>query len=249
MIKYILLLPALLAACSNPKQNQNHHYLSVPVIDLDTETSRQVIVDREKDQYLGHPTTVLLDDGHTMFIVYPKGHGKGEIVMQKSADGGFSWSGRLKTPESWKTSLEVPTIFKLTGPGGKRRLVIFSGLYPARMAFSEDNGETWSELKPLGDWGGIVVMSAVIPLNTGAGHYMALFHDDLRYFTADGKKTFDTDRQGNKQLHFTLYKTFTTDGGLTWSVPDTILSGREMNLCEPGIIRSPDGKQLAVLLR
>jgi len=78
---------------------------------------------------------------------------------------------------------------------------------------------------------------------------MALFHDDMRYFTEDGQKLFDADVKTNKERLFTLYKTISEDGGLTWSQPEIILSRRDMNLCEPGIIRSPDGKQLAMLLR
>ena len=35
----------------------------VPLIDLAFETERQVVVDREVGQYLGHPTTCLLGDG------------------------------------------------------------------------------------------------------------------------------------------------------------------------------------------
>ena len=40
-----------------------------------------------------------------------------------------------------------------------------------------------------------------------------------------------------------------TDGGLSWSFPEPIQSSSDVHLCEPGIVRSPDGKQLAVLLR
>jgi hypothetical protein len=40
-----------------------------------------------------------------------------------------------------------------------------------------------------------------------------------------------------------------TDGGQTWSSPEVIYKSDKVHLCEPGIIRSPDGKQLAVLLR
>ena len=47
----------------------------------------------------------------------------------------------------------------------------------------------------------------------------------------------------------TLYQTKSTDGGLTWSFPETVFASSEIHLCEPGCIRSPDGKQLAVLLR
>jgi hypothetical protein len=53
------------------------------VLDLDTDASRQVIVDREPGQYLGHPTTVLLEDGKTILCVYPKGHGRGAIVYKR----------------------------------------------------------------------------------------------------------------------------------------------------------------------
>ena len=218
-----------------------HHPLGVPTIDLADQKNRQVIVDREKGQYLGHPTTVLLEDGKTMITVYPKGHGRGAIVMKRSTDGGKTWSERLKVPENWATSKEVPTIHRVIDPNGKKRLIVFSGLYPARMAVSEDDGKTWSPLKPVGDWGGIVVMGCVEPIKTGTGHYVALFHDDGRFFNPKGER--------NKPHTFTLYQTLSKDGGLTWSKPTTIWSGSDIHLCEPGMIRSPDGKQIAVLLR
>jgi 6-phosphogluconolactonase (cycloisomerase 2 family) len=224
-------------------------YLKIPLIDLGKETFRQVTVDREDGQYLGHPTTVLLEDGKTILTVYPKGHGKGEIVFRRSTDGGLTWSERLPVPGSWKTSKEVPTIFRVEDKNGRKRLIMFSGLYPARMAVSEDDGKSWGELKSIGDWGGIVVMASLIPLKTGRGHYMAMFHDDLRYFTADGQNRFNEDKKKFDRRLFTLYKTFSYDGGLTWSYPEVVLSGRDMNLCEPGAVRSPDGKQIAVLLR
>ena len=66
-----------------------------------------------------------------------------------------------------------------------------------------------------------------------------MFHDDGRFFTANGKRSDE----------FKLYKTFSTDGGLTWSFPEVVYQSSAVNLCEPGCIRSPDGKQLAVLLR
>ncbi|GAB4463259.1 MAG: sialidase family protein [Armatimonadaceae bacterium] len=210
---------------------------SIPTIDLSADTSRQVVVDREPGQYLGHVTTVLLEDGKTILAVYPKGHGKGAIVYKRSDDGGKTWSSRLPTPPNWATSLEVPTIHRVVDKAGKRRLILFSGLYPARLAQSDDDGVTWSELKPLGNWGGIVVMGSVFRLNNG--DYLAMFHDDGRYFRNAGK----TDGE------FTLYQTRSSDGGQTWAEPEAIWRGREVHLCEPGAVRSPDGKRLAALLR
>lgn len=209
------------------------------MIDLTDDLSRQVVVDREAGQYLGHPTTCLLEDGQTLLCVYPKGHGRGPIVYKRSRDGGRTWSERIATPDSWKTSLEVPTLHRVQGPDGKKRIILWSGLYPARIAVSEDDGVTWSQLQPAGDWGGIVVMGFVESLKTGPGHYLAMFHDDGRFFTQTGKRTG----------MFKLYKTNSVDGGLTWTFPEVVFQSSDIHLCEPGCIRSPDGKRLAVLLR
>jgi hypothetical protein len=228
---------------------EESRYFNIPVIDLDKASRMQVIVDREEGQYLGHPTTVLLEDNKTMICVYPKSHGRGAIVMKRSVDAGLTWSERLPTPASWETSGEVPTINRVVGPDGHKRLIMFSGLYPARMAVSEDDGHTWSELQSIGDWGGIVMMGCVIPLKTSKGHYMSLFHDDLRFFTEDGIEKYRSREADYTSRLFTLYKTISVDGGLSWSFPEAIYSSSEINLCEPGFIRSPDGNQMAVLLR
>lgn len=213
---------------------------TIPTIDLANQKERQTLVDREDRQYLGHPTTLLLEDGKTILCVYPKGHGKGGIVYKRSYDAGKTWSERLPTPENWSTSREVPTLHRVVDAAGKKRIIMWSGLYPARLAVSEDDGETWSPLKKVGDWGGIVVMGSVVKLKT-PGHYMALFHDDGRYLTDQPKQT--------RPATFPLLKTFSKDGGLTWSKPEAIFARSDVHLCEPGAIRSPDGKQIAVLLR
>lgn len=211
------------------------------LIDLDDQTYRQVVVDHEPGQYLGHPTTCLLEDGKTILCVYPKGHGRGTIVYKRSDDGGLTWSDRLPTPASWSTSKEVPTLHRVVDANGKKRIIMWSGLHPAKLAVTEDDGKNWGELKPVGNWGGIVVMGFVEKLSTGPGHYMAMFHDDGRFFTKIPAK--------NKTRALDLYKTFSTDGGLTWSFPKSVYRSSDVHLCEPGCIRSPDGKKLAVLLR
>jgi hypothetical protein len=107
------------------------------------------------------------------------------------------------------------------------------------MAVSEDDGKSWGELKPIGDFGGIVAMASVVPLKE-KGHYMALFHDDGRFFTKGAAK---------KVPGFRVFKTVSTDGGLTWGAPEVIAKHPKAQWCEPGAVRSPDGKQIAVLLR
>lgn len=215
--------------------------VELPLVDLAGDSGRRVVVDREPGQYLGHPSTVLLEDGRTILCVYPKGHGKGAIQLKRSVDGGITWSQRLPVPDNWATSLETPTIHRVVDAAGNRRLIVWSGMFPARLAVSEDDGVNWSPLKPAGDWGGIVVMGSVEPVRSKPGHYLAWFHDDGRFLRAGAKQ--------EKPIVFRLFQVGSTDGGLTWSQPRELFASSEVHLCEPGVVRSPDGRQLALLLR
>lgn len=237
----VSLLTVMVTVASLPQCCADEPAYSIPYLDLDDQVWRQTVVDREAGQYLGHPTTLLLEDGHTMLCVYPKGHGRGPIVYKRSDDGGRTWSDRLPTPDSWATSKETPTLHRVIDANGTKRIIMFSGLYPCRMAISEDDGRSWSELKPVGDWGGIVTMGCLTDLRTGAGHYLAMFHDDGRFFTATPHQS--------KPVEFTLFSTKSENGGLTWSQPTVVHRSTSHHICEPGVIRSPDGKRLAVLLR
>jgi hypothetical protein len=228
-------LAGMFSTFADAESRQPRGY-SLPLIDLAGETHRQIVVDKEPGQYLGHPTTVLLEDNRTMIAVYPKGHGRGGIVMKRSTDTGLTWSDRLPVPDNWSTSKEVPTIYRVIDPQGVKRLIMFSGLYPIRMAVSEDDGTTWTALKPIGDFGGIVAMGSLVRLKNGS--YMALFHDDGRFLHGAGKRA-----------KFHVFKTISTDGGLTWSEPEIVAQHPTAHLCEPGAVRSPDGRQIALLLR
>src|SRR5512145_1143796 len=131
----LLLLPSAAAAPAQDATAQPAappRGYSIPAIDLAADTARQVVVDREPGQYLGHPTTVLLEDGKTILCVYPKGHGRGPILYKRSSNGGLTWSERLPVPENWATSKETPTIHRVVDAAGKKRLIVWSGLYPAR---------------------------------------------------------------------------------------------------------------------
>jgi lysophospholipase L1-like esterase len=207
------------------------------LLDLAGDDARQTTVRRVPRKYLGHPATTLLADGRTVLCVHPEGHGKGPIVLQRSADFGRTWSEPLPVPESWATSLETPTIHRLVGPReGSERLVLFSGLHPIRSSVSTDGGETWTPLEAIGDFGGIVAMASVVRLADGS--HAAFFHDDGRFFRANGKRGA-----------FAVYQTRSRDGGRTWAEPVAVWTGTGLELCEPGVIRAPDGKRLAMLLR
>lgn len=216
-------------------QRAHRSLFGLPLVDLAQESHRQVVVDREPGQYLGHPTTQLLPDG-TVLTVYPKGHGSGPIVYKRSSDGGRSWSNRLPVPESWATSQEVPTLFRVDRPSGDTRLILFSGLYPIRRALSDDLGQSWSELEPIGDFGGIVAMASLHHQQNG--DLLAFFHDDGRFLDGSGEAGM-----------FRVFATRSSDAGETWSEPWVLTEREDVDLCEPGLVVSPDGSTLALLLR
>lgn len=211
-------------------------------IDLAHDSARQAVVCREPNQYLGHVTTTSLANGTSILAAFPRGHGKGAIVLARSDDGGRTWSEPLPTPESFTTSKETPTIHRVRDASGAERLLLFSGLHPTRLATSDDDGRTWSELAPIGDWGGIVAMSSVVPLSA-PGAYLALFHDDGRFIAATPQERSDRDPT------FTLYAARSADGGLHWSAPASFHADDAIHLCEPGAILSPDRSTIALLLR
>ena len=189
-------------------------------IDLNEQTFRQTVVDREEGQYLGHVSSVMLEDQRTIVCMYPKGHGRGALVEKMSFDGGLTWTDRLPLPESFVTSMEVPTLFRTCDRDHQKRLVMFSGLYPIRMAVSEDDGYHWTDLMPIGDYGGIVAMGDMIPLNA-PGKYIALFHDEV-----------NTLYGGNFSEHYTFWR-YEKDGRvkyvrrMDYLLPDGTWENRE----------------------
>ena len=59
-----------------------------------------------------------------------------------------------------------------------------------------------------------------------------MFHDDGRFM-----------QKMEKGRNFPLFKTFSTDGGLTWNKPQTVFKSSGIHLCEAVLIRSPSGKK------
>ena len=146
-------------------------------IDLNNDQQRCITVDRETGQFLGQVSSVMLCDNKTIIAMYPKGHGRGSLVEKISRDGGLTWSERIVLPESFITSMEVPTLYRLTDNNGKERIFLYSGYYPIRSAVSEDGGLSWTNLTQTFAHGGICAMGDIVELGE-PGTYAALFHDD-----------------------------------------------------------------------
>ncbi len=216
--------------------------ITIPTIDLSGETQRQVIVDREPGRYLGQPDTVMLRDQRTILVAYPRGHGGPDTVLKRSTDGGLTWSGRLPVPESFAGKHKSPTLHRVADAKGVERLILFVS-YPRMMqSVSEDDGKTWSALQPMfpkemkGQPGykGHAPPKSVIRLTDG--RYLAMYHDHIR----------------ERPRRIEPIQILSADGGLTWSRPAMAGTHRHYpgaQPCEPGIVRSPDGKRLLCLLR
>ena len=209
-----------------------------PTVDLSSDTSRQVVIAQGTEQiYQGHPTTVLLADGRTMFCVWTINHGGPLGPMKRSDDGGRTWSELLPVPENWKTTRNCPTIWRLADPRGVERLFVFAGSGPGgdmHQACSENDGKRWTPMKGNG-------LTAVMPFCTIepiAGGKKLLGMTNIR-------------RPGETQelRSNVLAQSISEDGGFTWTPWRVVLDLPGLKPCEPWIVRSPDGKQLLCLIR
>lgn len=207
--------------------------------DLSADTVRQVVVARgTADVYQGHPTTVLLPDGKTIYCVWTIKHGGACGPLKKSIDGGKTWSELLDVPQNWTTVRNCPAIYRLPDPKGNFRLFVFAGTGPDGSMYqscSEDNGNTWTQMKS-NKVGKCAMPFCTIEAVDGGKKLLGL--SNIR---RPGEKK---EKRSN-----VLAQSISKDGGFTWTSWKVILDLPGLKPCEPEIVRSPDGKQLLCLIR
>lgn len=208
---------------------------ALPVVDLSQDTSRQVMIaPGTATVYQGHPTTLRMPDGRTLFCVWTTGHGGPCGPMARSDDGGRTWTRMDDTlPPGFQRHRNCPSLYRLVGPGGKERLWVFSASPDMPRLVSEDGGKTWREMPPLGErFRCVMTFSSMVRLRDG--RYVGLYH----------RGPGGADRPPLEVL-----QSITADGGVTWSDPRVVARVDGKNPCEPFAFRSPDGKELGCLLR
>ena len=212
---------------------------NLPLVDLSGQKERQVVVAAGTTTlYQGHPTTLLMPNSQTIFSVWCINHGGAAGPMARSDDGGKSWVRLDATlPKGFSTHQNCPSLYRIVDPAGKARLWVFSAALGKRggpgmpSIMSEDDGKSWKEMPPL-NFPCVMTFSSAVRLKDG--RTLGLYH------RGPG---------GADKSPLVTLQTITADGGFTWSEPRIVAEVAGKNPCEPFVFRSPDGKELACLLR
>ena len=241
----VILVPTHFATLNEPAD-----FIDLPTVSLSLDSAVTV---EKSGSYIAHPDSVWVDDGSEqgkIIVMYPLGHGKGELAMRVSYDMGRTWSERVSgLPKSFEDSQETPTLYNLKFTDGNEKLVLISGCpyWPAttykadgfNFSFSDDYGETWSEFEKFhSPYDAIVAMSSLTQVKENdvfVDKWMGLFHDH----------------------EFNVYKTYLTfdeNGNADWSAPEPLMPNyaeetKKYGMCEVEIIREPKSDTLILLSR
>jgi hypothetical protein len=110
----------------------------LPLIDISGDSVRQVVIAAGTPEiYQGHPTSLLMPDGKTIFVVWSVNHGSPAGQMVRSDDGGKTW-----TPDN----KEICCLMRDNKHKG-RSLMMFSGDNANRYAMGFDGRSTLGSLR------------------------------------------------------------------------------------------------------
>lgn len=224
----------------NPKRS-----IDIPTLDISDDVSRQTVIARGDKERQGHANMILLPN-KTIYIIWTIGHGGPATELKKSEDGGRTWSELLPVPENWKHHANCPPLYLLKDPDGTERLTTYVNRgplgYKMYRAWSPDLGNTWTPFEPVlvdngkGDTlvADVMPFTAIVPINDGKQLLGVTNH---RRPHVGGRSNMVT-------------QSISEDGGQTWSHWRIVCDlGKPFIPCEPELIRSPDGKQLLMIIR
>jgi hypothetical protein len=209
--------------------------MPIPTYDLSHDCHCQTVIANGDERYQGHPTTLLMPDGNTVFCVWTIGHGGTCGLLKKSTDRGQTWSELLPVPDEWATFVNCPTIWHLPTAAAPERLAVYVQAPDTReihVSISEDGAQTWGKMTPCG-------IVSVMPLTA-----IRRQPDGRLLGMTNARCPEDSDPFSNM-----IIQSWSRDNGVTWSKPETVANLTGMKLCEPWIIPSPDGRELACLIR
>ncbi|MBO4709617.1 MAG: exo-alpha-sialidase [Kiritimatiellae bacterium] len=204
------------------------------------------------DRFEAHPSVVTMPDDKTMLAFWDIQQAGPCGPAAMSTDAGRTWTridGRI--PKEFSECHDEPKAWLFTDPKtGKDRIRVFASYGTAEefdwrgpndrplaeampSVMSEDGGETWKFMPPLGaDFACVVGFSGVVRLSDGA--YLGVFS---RGKNANG--------DGGE---YRVMGSFTRDGGLTWEKPFPVAEKQGRSFFMPTVFRSPDGKELCCLV-
>ena len=214
----------------------------LPIVDITGDAFRQTVIAQGTPEiYQGHPTTVLSQDGKTLYCVWTYNHGGACGPMARSDDFGKTWVRLDDTlPPSYSaTHRNCPTLQAITTPdGSERRLVIFSNLRGGLgILMSRDDGNSWYEIPPAKQCCSAMPPTGLMPLKDGTTAIFGQVRND---------PNVKTDRAADDQ---SIWMSVTKDGGFSWGDARVVAHKEGRNLCEPFALRSPDGSEICLLMR
>jgi hypothetical protein len=243
-VKFILCLIAIWLVSGHSRAESVRRDYQLPMLDLTKEDSLFTIVERRKD-YLGHPSTVLLRDGKTLLVSYPDGHGRGNLILRRSTDGGGTWKAVEIAPQRVE---ETPILYRLDLPGGAERILLVTCRPRQNVLewmWSDDRGDTWSarqSWKLEGPKGIIVALASLWPVPGTKPIWRGVFHDfNFDNYTVDLR--LDSAGVGAPICRFDKLRR------IEFATPEGHSHAKRAGLCEAGLVVHATKDRIALLFR